>query len=95
MTPLEFVVISLAVWRVSRIIAMEDGPFNVFDAIRLRLKVHEGRTWIQKGIVCIGCISFWVGMLAAVAFVDGPWWGVILHGLAFSAVSVILMRRVN
>lgn len=94
MQPLDFILISLAVWRISRMIAMENGPFNVMDSIRHRLGAHKGETWIQQGIVCVGCISFWVGMIAAV-IVGGPWWVVILHGLAFSAVSVILMRRVN
>lgn len=94
MQPLDFVLVSLAVWRVSRIIVMENGPFNFIDTIRRKLGAYKGETWWQDGLVCIGCWSFWIGMIAAV-IVGGPWQTVILHGLAFSAVSVILMRRVN
>lgn len=94
MSPLDFVLISLAVWRVSRIIALENGPFDFMDRIRHAIGAHKGETWIQQGIVCIGCISFWVGMIAAV-IAGGSWPQIIVRGLAFSAVSVILMRRVN
>lgn len=94
MQPIEFIIIALAVWRISRIIALENGPFNFMDTIRRKLGANKGETWIQQGIVCVGCISFWVGMAAAV-MVGGPWQDVILRGLAFSAVAVILMRRVN
>lgn len=94
MTPIDFAIWSFAVWRVCRIVVMESGPADVFDRLRVRLGVHKGETWMQRGLACIGCISFWLG-LAASAWIGGAWPDILVRGLAFSAVSVILMRRVN
>jgi hypothetical protein len=89
---LAFVIFSLAVWRISRMVTMEDGPFDVLSEIRARLGVHRQETWVHRGLACVACVSFWIGLLAGVA-----WRGVtpegIASGLAMSAVSVVLMKR--
>lgn len=89
---LAFVILSLAVWRVARMATMEDGPFDVLAKARERLGVHKQETWIHRGLACIACVSFWIGLFAGVM-----WRGVnmegIASGLAISAVSVVLMKR--
>lgn len=89
---LVFVILSLAVWRISRMATMEDGPFDVLEKVRERMGVHKQETWIHRGLACIACVSFWIGLFAGVM-----WRGVnmegIASGLAISAVSVVLMKR--
>lgn len=89
-----FVVFSLAVWRVARIIVAEDGPFDVLARLRERTGVVKQRTWIARGLMCVACISFWLGLIVAIV-VFGLSIESIAYGLALSAVSVILLRRVG
>lgn len=89
-----FVVLSLAVWRVSRIIVAEDGPFDLLAKMRSRFEIDKQRTWIARGLMCVACISFWLGLIVAVA-VFGLSAESVAYGLALSAVSVILLRRVG
>lgn len=91
---LAFVILSLAVWRIARMATTEDGPFDVLAKVRERMGVHRQETWVQRGLACVACVSFWIGLFAGVA-----WRGVnvegVVCGLAISAVSVVLMRRVG
>lgn len=89
-----FILLSLSVWRISRIVVMEDGPGDVFRLIRERLGIHMQDTWLRRGLACIGCISFWLGLAGGV-MLFGFTAHALLAGLGASAVSVILMRKVN
>lgn len=65
---------ALAVYRVSFMIAREDGPFDVFERLRLLAitryppETTGNRTrphWIVRGISCPLCISWWLALPAA------------------------------
>lgn len=64
MTALTFVIAVLASHRLSRMIAIEEGPFSALAWIRGKLDADQ-RTWIGRGISCIACVSFWVSGLIA------------------------------
>lgn len=64
MSALNFVVAILAVYRLSFLIAREDGPFDLFA--RLRARVGQG-TWVGRGLHCVLCVSFWLALAAALA----------------------------
>lgn len=91
---LVFVILSLTVWRIARMATMEDGPFDVLAKMRVWLGVHKQETWVHRGLACVACVSFWIGLFAGLV-----WRGVnvegIASGLAMSAVSVVLMKRVG
>jgi hypothetical protein len=92
--PLTLVALALAVWRVCRMWVAEDGPFDIFARARHRLGVHEQKTWVQRGLACTACLSFWVSL--AVSWpVSSSVWAWLLQAMAISAVSVILMRKVG
>lgn len=91
---LTFVILSLAVWRVTRIIVVEDGPFDVFVKLRARLGAHKQETWVQRGLTCMACISFWLGIIPTLMYF-GVSVEAVIYGLALSAASVVLMRRVG
>ena len=63
---------TLAVYRLSFMITREEGPFDVFERLRLVAQAlpssPDGRpNWIARGIACPLCVSFWLSLIAAVA----------------------------
>lgn len=78
MTPMEFLLLVLATWRVARMLALEEGPFGVFAETR---KLSSPDTWWGRGFRCPLCAGFWVALLlTGVTLTLGPilvfWWGV-------------------
>lgn len=64
-------------YRVSRMIAMEEGPLSIFDRLRdLSERVFGSDSWITRGASCPFCISFWVSLAVTIAL-RGDWfqWG--------------------
>jgi hypothetical protein len=68
------IIAALAVYRVSYMIAREDGPFDVFERLRMAAITHYpletvgNRTrphWIVRGLSCPLCISWWLALPAA------------------------------
>lgn len=63
-----FVVTSLAVWRMTHLLAYEEGPFRVFARFRERVRTTFGETLLD----CFSCLSLWVaGGIAPLAGVGG------------------------
>lgn len=56
----------LAVYRLARMLAQEEGPFDVFARIRGRIDPNQ-ETWIGRGINCALCLGFWLSLVFAVA----------------------------
>lgn len=57
---------ALAVYRLAHAIAVEEGPFEVFEHIR-RIDITQS-TWVGRGLSCPLCLSFWISLLAAFFF---------------------------
>jgi len=49
-----FVLAALAAWRLSHLLALEDGPFDI--VVRLRLRLGEA----GRALDCFHCTSLWV-----------------------------------
>ncbi|MEP7345842.1 MAG: DUF1360 domain-containing protein [Gemmatimonadaceae bacterium] len=83
----ELTIAVLATWRVSHLIAREDGPWDVI----LRVRGMAGTSMIGRLMDCPYCLSLWVA--APVVFlVDERWtWRVVLW-LAVSGGSCLLER---
>lgn len=78
----------LATWRVTHLIAAEDGPWNVIARLRALAPGPVGRL-----MDCFYCLSLWVAMPAAL--VIGVDW--VTRGLAWPAISggAILLERLT
>lgn len=92
MEPLIFALAALAVYRLSRMISDEEGPFAVFTWLRGLTKPD---TWIGRGMECIMCVSVWIAlpvmvMITVLGYADVWIWP--LTWLALSAVTVIIRR---
>lgn len=72
---------SLAVWRLSSLLAREDGPFNIFARVRSFIfwsassrsgPIGKLATTVSEGIVCIWCNSIWFSVI--ISFLPGLYW---------------------
>lgn len=64
MTSLTFVLLCLAVWRITHMIVREEGPFSIFQ--KMREPFAGQSTWIGRGLHCMFCVSYWLSAIAAV-----------------------------
>ncbi len=85
---------TLAVWRLSSLLAEEEGPafrgMGVFIWIRFHI---TGRLLGMKGAACVWCMSIWVALLVGV-YVCGvgmaPWVQLPLWWLGLSGGSIVV-----
>jgi hypothetical protein len=78
-SPFVFLLALLGVYRLSHMIAMEEGPFDAFA--ELREKAGQ-RTWIGRGLHCPLCLSFWIALVFAVAITNPTNIALVWLGLA-------------
>lgn len=89
MTWLWFTIAAFATYYSARAIAQEDGPFGIFD--RLRLRFDSG--YLGKGIRCVVCVSGWTALVWAVLLgvvqgYDVLLWPLVWLGLAGASVKI-------
>lgn len=97
---IDLLIAALAVYRLSVMVAYEDGPADVFARLRGRVSAATwdgnpetwGMHWAARGLACPLCVSFWLAWLVALAL---PWQGLawyVLTALALSGVTVLLVE---
>ncbi|HUL53463.1 MAG TPA: DUF1360 domain-containing protein [Opitutaceae bacterium] len=81
------VLTALATWRLSHLVAREDGPGHVFVKLRLRL----GRSFWGTLMDCFECLSVWFAAPLALALARRPvnWF---VAWLALSGAACLLER---
>lgn len=73
----------LANYRLTRALAREDGPFDLFSAGRDWV---GQKNWIGRGLHCVQCLSFWMALPLALLVSPADWrealllWGAIAGG---------------
>jgi hypothetical protein len=82
-----FLLAALATWRVTHLLANEDGPADLIFRIRRRL----GSGFFGKLADCFQCLSIWVAIPAAF-FVGGTAWERVVCWLALSGAACLLER---
>jgi hypothetical protein len=84
---IRFVLAVLATWRVTHLLANEDGPADI--VARLRGRLGAGR--IGGLMDCFNCLSLWIAAPAALLLSNGPltW---IFSWLALSGGACLLER---
>lgn len=79
---LEFILLTLAVWRLSSLFANEEGPHMLFHKIRKSAERYERKSrWFRHsrlahGLTCEWCNSMWFG-----ALLGWPYMLIYQHGL--------------
>jgi hypothetical protein len=87
---LRFVVAVLATWRVTHLLASEDGPADIIFRFRELL----GQSLAGKLMDCFNCVSLWIAAAAALFISQRPleW---LLSCLALSGGACLLERMVK
>lgn len=85
---------SLAVYRVARMLAKEDGPWNLFQ--RFRNQHTTQGDWFAVGIRCPLCIGFWlalpVGAIYALTAPGTDLWLIPLYWCGIAGGAVLLRK---
>lgn len=100
---MDFLILTLATWRISNLFVNEDGPFMLFAELRRLAGVtyDEASEPIAsneaaKLLTCVFCFSVWLGLAVAVAYYFYPirtYW--VCLPFALSAGAIALDRWVN
>lgn len=69
----------LATYRIARLIAVDNGPFDIFLFIRQELGKRANSNRVMRtladGANCQFCVGFWVALMLALLFQEKyPWW---------------------
>jgi hypothetical protein len=84
---IRFVLAVLATWRVTHLLASEDGPAGVVARLRLRLAESAIGTLMD----CFGCLSLWIAVPLAFCVTWQPL-ELVLTWLALSGAAFLLER---
>jgi hypothetical protein len=94
---LTIIILLLATWRVSSLLAKESGPWDIFEKVRTLLGVvwdveskPEGTNMLSKMIVCIWCNSMWTGTVWILAYFISPLVIWIALPFALSAGAILI-----
>lgn len=87
-----FVIGALATYGVAYTITSLEGPFGVFAWIRGRAQLQ--RNWLERGVWCVICVSFWVGIPIALGLFGLTGWAVV-NWLGFLGAAVIITVALN
>ena len=81
---------SFAVWRLTRLLHAEDGPWNLARAWRERIAAGP----LARAVGCFNCLSLWVAVPFAVWIADlaGAWPVVLAVWPALSGAAILIER---
>lgn len=87
---MDYIILGLATFRLSSLLANEPGPFDMFGKLR-----NAAKGELEKGLGCVWCNSVWVGTLFTVLYLIMPWIVWALLPLALSSIAIITSRVVD
>lgn len=87
MNLLQLLVSCLAVWRITHLLAEEDGPWDM--VIRLRQRIHSA--WLGNVLDCFYCLSIWVAIPFA-TWTGKAWMDRAILWPAISGAAILLER---
>ena len=83
-----FILSALAVWRLTHLLAEEDGPWDLIVRLRSRL----GGGFFGSLMDCFYCLSLWFSLPFAVWLANGGWVAILLHWQALSGAACLLEK---
>lgn len=94
-SPLNLLILALVCYRLSRLITLEDGPFDIFLIIQNIAGARDFnsngriRTWHGRLISCPYCLGVWVAIPLAIIY-SGIQWYSLLIWLAIAGLQSVL-----
>lgn len=103
MTPFEFVILALATWRIANMLVDEDGPWMIFEHLRLKAGLQPAfpdgtRETDPPGqmpgslFTCVWCMSVWVAAVWIILFAISHLALWLAFPFALSAIACLLNR---
>lgn len=100
---MEYLILALATWRLSSLLANEDGPFQVFERLRQAAGVEIdkegyriGSNQFTKGLLCVWCNSVWCGAMLTALFLISAKIAVLASlPLALSAGAIVIDEAIS
>ncbi len=92
--PFEFLLATLASWRIAYLLTQEDGPWDMFVGLR---RIVAG-TMLGRALDCFYCTSVWVAApfaLWVTPFAVRTFMATIVTWLALSGAACLLHRATN
>lgn len=85
------ILLSLVVFRISELFAIDEGPFEIFSKLRGWAMVHHYKFY--EGLICRYCNGMWFSfLLVPILSIDTPATNVILYILAASGLQAIFIK---
>lgn len=103
---LNLILATLACYRLSQLIALDEGPaikkseYGLLHQLRLKLGAYdygsngEAQTNIGRGITCVHCVGIWMAGPLAV-FASGIHWYTLIYWIAIAGGSSFLWSLKN
>jgi hypothetical protein len=100
---MDFLILALATFRISALIADEEGPFGAIDKLRYLCGVRKdengsvyGLNNFATGLICKWCNSIWIGIILTMAYVSSKEVAVLFClPFALSAIAIGASRWVD
>lgn len=97
-----YLLIALAVWRITSLLIHEAGPYNMFHRLRYLAGVRHNRenqsvatNELAKLFLCHWCMSWWVALVFTIGLCYRPDWLFTLSlPFALSAVSILITEGI-
>jgi hypothetical protein len=86
----KYLILVIIVWRLTHLISMEDGPFDVI----IKLRRAAGNSFFGKLMDCFYCLSIWIGLGCAL-FSGNNLKEIIMLTLYYSGASILLEKLSN
>lgn len=97
---MDFIILSLAVWRLSNLVVNESGPYTIFERFRYQIGIRyneQGLPYSTNEIAelfsCVFCLSIWLGILVSVSYWYLPTYTIyVAYPLALSTVACMVSK---
>lgn len=103
---INFLILSLAVWRISSLLVKEAGPWRVFVWLRERAGITHDADWnpwiipdrffAAQLLGCIWCTSLWAGVVGCICLIVIPditiW---LALPFSLSTVAIVLDKHIR
>ena len=91
---IESILIGLAGWRIANLLVNENGPFAVFEHLRLFIGLKPGEVsgFLPELFSCVYCMSVWATIAAYFVYLISP---IVVMIVAAMSVALIANRIVS
>lgn len=82
-----FIICAIAVWRLTHLLSMEDGPFDIV----FRLRKQLGHGFFGNLLDCFYCLSVWIAIAPGI-WLGNNWKEYLVNWLAISGAACLLEK---